>query len=322
MSHLPTDSDTPRQFARARRNPEDIPRFPLPEPPADFEEFWKTTWELAAAIPPRVTKREIPSQHAGHRVYEVEFDSLGGFRSGGWITVPKRGKITRGMVIGHGYGGRACPEPGFPGPSAVTIFPCARGFNRSASRGIPGRGGLHVLHGITQRETYSHRGCVAEIWAAATALLDCFPEAADRLHYAGSSFGGGIGALALPWDPRFHRAHLDVPSFGNHPVRVGIPCAGSGESVRRLFRVKPDVLDTLVYFDAAVAAQFLRIPTLVSAATHDPVVPPDGQFSVFQALAGPRRLFVRSQGHPGLEDEDEILNRELSRWWELSDDAI
>jgi cephalosporin-C deacetylase len=29
--------------------------------------------------------------------------------------------------------------------------------------------------------------------------------------------------MALPWDDRFQRAYLEVPSFGNHPLRVQMP---------------------------------------------------------------------------------------------------
>ncbi|GGX31334.1 hypothetical protein GCM10010321_52880 [Streptomyces chartreusis] len=41
--------------------------------------------------------------------------------------------------------------------------------------------------------TSSAGDCVAGLWGAATALLDLVPSLDGRL-------GGGIGALALPWD--------------------------------------------------------------------------------------------------------------------------
>ena len=62
--------------------------------------------------------------------------------------------------------------------------------------------------------------------------------AARRLDYMGISFGGGIGALALPWDERFHRAHLNVPSFGHHPLRLTLPepdTTGSGSNQNKNF---------------------------------------------------------------------------------------
>ena len=74
-----------------------------------------------------------------------------------------------------------------------------------------------------------------------------------------ASFGGGVGALALPWDDRFGAAHLNLPSFGHYPLRLTMPCIGSGEAVRRYHAEHPDVLDVLRYFDAATAATRIEI---------------------------------------------------------------
>ncbi len=292
-----------------------LKRVPAPDEPADFAEFWRRTYDEAMALPLHLSHREIPCDHPGVVVSELEFDSLDGVRIGGWLTVPADGRFIRGVVAGHGYGGRMEPELRPPGPPAVAIWPCARGFGRSAHPEIPDASDRHVLHGIDSRETYSHRGSAADLWRAASALLELYPEAARTLHYQGASFGGGIGALALPWDARFHRAFLDVPSFGNHPLRVTLPCEGSGEAVRRYHRRYPQALDVLAYFDAATAARHLRIPTLVAAALSDPAVPPPGQFAVYNALAGEKSLFIRRTGHPYTPEDDSQLWDQLTAWF-------
>ncbi|MGB8355334.1 MAG: acetylxylan esterase, partial [Chthoniobacteraceae bacterium] len=134
---------------------------PAPEGPVDFAEFWERTFEEARQVPLRIERREIASPYAGMKVWEVEFDSLDGVRIGGWITMPADGKFVRGVVAGHGYGGRSEPAPCEPGPPAVSIYPCARGFDRSARPDIPNSSAGHVRHGIESRETYVHRGCAA-----------------------------------------------------------------------------------------------------------------------------------------------------------------
>ena len=193
------------------------------------------------------------------------------------------------MVVSHGYGGREEPDFHLPFRRAALIFPCARGISRSACAGIPSNPDDHVLHGIERRETCVLGGCAADtVWCAASALLELFPMAARRLDYLGISFGGGIGALALPWDERFHRAHLNVPSFGHHPLRLALPGVGSGEAVRRYQQRTGRALATLRSFDAAAAARYLRIPVHVAAARFDPAVPPPGQFAIYNALAGER----------------------------------
>ncbi len=269
-----------------------------PDPSADFAAFWRDLQARAQAVSVAPILRELPSPQPRLRVFAVTFTSLDGIRIGGWLTRPRDEPVERGVVVGHGYGGREEPDFHLPFRRAALIFPCARGISRSACADISSNPNDHVLHGIERRETYVHGGCAADtVWCAASALLALFPMAARRLDYLGISFGGGIGALALPWDARFHRAHLNVPSFGHHPLRLALPCVGSGEAVRHDQRRTGQVLATLRYFDAAVAARYLRIPVHVAAARFDPAVPPPGQFAIYNALAGRRELFVLQAGH-------------------------
>ena len=209
-----------------------------PDPPVDFADFWRSTFAaaIASAVLPRPTRREV-RRTPRLIVEEVEFDAWAGdaarpVRLGGWLTTPATGPVTSGLVVGHGYGGRNAPDPTPLVPGAAVLYPCLRGFNRSVQLDIPGTADLHVLHGIGSRETYVHRFNAADLWAAASALLELEP-AATPLAYAGASFGGGVGAMMLPWDARYQRAFLDYPSFGHHPIRLTLPCIGSGESVRR-----------------------------------------------------------------------------------------
>jgi cephalosporin-C deacetylase len=113
----------------------------------------------------------------------------------------------------------------------------------------------------------------------------------------GISLGGGLGAIALAWDTRLGRGHLNVPTFGHQPLRLELPCVGSGEAVRVFARTHGRLPEALRYLDAALAARHIRQPVHVAAARFDPVVPPPGQFAVYNALPGDRRLFVLEAGH-------------------------
>lgn len=269
-----------------------------PEQPADFAVFWGDRYNRARTIKTAPTWRELPSIRPDLRLFEIEFTSVEGFRVGGWLTRPRHEPVECGAVVGHGYRGRDGPDLDLPLRRTAVLFPCARGLSRSAHSDLPANPDAHVLHGIEHRERYIHGACAADlVWCAASALLDMFPNAARRLSYLGISFGGGIGALALPWDERFHRAHLNVPSFGHHPLRLTLPCVGSGEAVRNHQRRTGRALETLRYFDAASAASHLKIPVHIAAARFDPAVPPPGQFAIYNALAGPKELFVLAAGH-------------------------
>lgn len=288
-----------------------------PEEPGDLCSFWKRTYCEAMEIELQIECRRIDSPREEIELFEVDYNSWDGIRVGAWLTVPHNVPVERGMVVGHGYGGRDAPEFEVPGPACATIFPCARGFGRSKRVGLPDASDRHVLFGIESPETYIHRGCVVDFWCAATALIELYPEAAGDLHYRGASFGGGIGAMALAWDGRFRSAFLSVPSFGNHPLRVSLKCTGSGEAVRQYHRRHPEVLEALQYFDAATIARHIRIPVLCECALFDPAVPPPGQFAVFNALGGPKELFVRGAGHFNYPEEaaDDRRSWEAQERW-------
>ena len=292
-----------------------------PPIPTDFAAFWQRTYDEARSIPPHATMRE--RRRSKHQiVYDIEFDAwnLPGeppFRVGGWMTVPINEPVTTGVVVGHGYGGRAGPDAAPPLPNAAVIYPCARGFNRSARPDLPNNSDAHVLFGIESKETYIHRGCVTDPVGRGVGIdRTCSRDEANGSPTpAGAASGGGIGALAVPWEPRFRRAFLDFPSFGNYPIRLQLPCVGSGEAVRRFGGEKH--LPVLQYFDAAAAAAFTHTPTLVAAALYDPAVQPPGQFAVYNCLAGEKQLFVREAAHveyAGQAEEDARLRPIVERW--------
>lgn len=290
-----------------------------PLQPQDFAEFWRETYRQARRIDLRLSRREIECPDPRYTLEEVEYDSWEGVRIGGWLAQPKQVPPSASVVVGHGYGGRSGPDYTLPFDQAVLIFPCARGFHRSAAPELPSVAGEHVLHGIESRESYIHRGCVVDFWLAASVLQKCLPVELP-LFYHGGSFGGGIGALALPWDSRFQAAFLDVPSFGNHPLRVTLPCYGSGGPVKALFEQgHPEILQVLQYFDAASAAQHIQIPTFVAAALRDPAVPPPGQFAVYNALRCSKELYVRQVAHSEEETmqiDTRKLKQQLRTWFE------
>ncbi|MFE2021126.1 acetylxylan esterase [Streptomyces sp. NPDC059499] len=281
---------------------DELLRIPAPAAPEDFEAFWKERHSEARAVATAPEIGPVEAERDGVRLHEVSFTSVGGVRLGGWLALPVEGPAEHGFVIGHGYGGRQDPgvEVPLPLPRSAAILPCVRGMgSRGLWPGIPDTAARHVLHGVGSRETYVIGDCVADLWCAASALQELLPElrGPGALGYVGESFGGGLGALALPWDERFGAAQLTVPTFGNHPLRLTLPCSGSGESVRAHHREHPGVMEVLRYFDAATAAARLELPTFVAAALFDPAVPPPGQFAVHNALPGPRELLVLGAGH-------------------------
>jgi cephalosporin-C deacetylase len=289
-----------------------------PEPPG-FRPFWSRRYKRAVKVDPAPVLAPSAHPRAGFLVSDVEYRSTEGFPIRGWLLEPATGPVRAGFVVGHGYGGLEKPDFDLPRGDAVYLAPCFRGLARSSRAPISTDPVWHVLHDIHLRDRYIVGGCVEDVWTAVTTLLRIRPDVEGRVGYIGHSFGGGIGALALPWERRVARAHLDVPTFGHHPLRLRLPTIGSAAAVQGFARGNRHVVETLAYFDAAVAARYIRVPTHVSAALFDPAVVPPGQFAIYNALPSPKDLFVRSAGHFEYTEkviEDAELRAELREFFE------
>jgi cephalosporin-C deacetylase len=282
-----------------------------PAAPTGFDSFWQARHDHALGLDPRPWLSPSTSTHADWIVQDIRYGSTGDFPIGGWLLLPRDGKVRRGLVVGHGYGGREQPDFDIPVRETAVLFPCFRGLSRSSRPPISNDPAWHVLHDIDRPDRYILGGCVEDLWMAVSVLEKLYPGLAGRIGYSGISFGGGIGALALAFDRRIDRGHLIVPTFGNIPLWLSLPTVGSGASVQNYRKSHPHVADTLAFFDAATAATRIAIPMLVAVARFDPVVAPPCQFSVANALPTSNRheTVILDAGHfdyPGSEAQHKL----------------
>ncbi len=256
-----------------------------PQAPPQFDAFWQARYAGALGIRPQPRLAPSSSIHPDWHVHDIVYTSTGGFEIGGWLLRPRQGPVRRGLVVGHGYGGREQPDFDVPVEETAVLFLCFRGLSRSSRPPISSDPAWHVLHEIDKPERYILGGCVEDLWLAVSVLIELHPGLDGRIGYSGISFGGGIGALAIAFDKRIDRGHLVVPTFGNVPLWLTLPTPGSGRAVQHYRRAHPDVLDTLSLFDAATAATRIEQPMLVAVARFDPAVAPPCQFSIANALS-------------------------------------
>jgi len=267
-----------------------------PEPPESFAAFWQQRYDKTLSLRPDL-ERHCAGSHADYKIYDIRYQSTGGVTIGGWLLEPENRAIEQCIVVGHGYGGRDQPDYHFGMPATAYLFPCFRGLSRSRCAGVSDQPYLHVLHGIEDPDHYIIGGCVDDLWLGISVMLVLYPHTAGRIGYMGISFGGGIGALAAPWDKRIQRVHLNVPTFGHQALRFTLPTVGSGAAVTQYVQERGHIPITLSYYDAAIASTFASQPLHVAAALFDPAVAPPGQFAVYNAWAGPKRLYVLDAGH-------------------------
>jgi cephalosporin-C deacetylase len=290
---------------------------PKPTPPQDFQAFWQQRYQQTLKVQPIPNLSPSQWQHADYDVYDIHYLSTQAVVIQGWLMQPKQQPITRGLVVGHGYGGRDAPDFSWGFAETAVLFPCFRGLSRSTLPGVSSNPSEHVLHNINNRDEYIIGGCVDDIWLGVATLLELFPTI-NTIGYAGTSFGGGVGTLAFPWDQRINKAYVNVPTFGHQALRLTLPTVGSGEAVRQLHAQGVDVMQTLAYYDAASAAQFNTQPVLVAAALFDPAVAPPGQFAIYNAFNPPKELFVLEAGHYGYPNQpvqEKLLNQRVKAFF-------
>ncbi len=284
-----------------------------PEAPAGFDDVWAARYGRALRVDPRPRLRDSRCAHPDWIVHDLTYTSTDAFPIGGWLLLPRAGKVRRGLVVGHGYGGREQPDFDIPVTETAILFPCFRGLSRSSRPPISSDPQWHVLHDIDKPERYILGGCVEDVWVAVSVLTVLYPALGGRVGYSGISLGGGIGALAIAFDRRINLGHLIVPTFGNMPLWLTLPTVGSGHAVQAYRKSHPAVLETLRFFDSATAATRIDIPMLFAVARFDPAVAPPCQFSVANARPASHHheTFVLDAGHvdyPGMEEQHALLS--------------
>ncbi|WP_433675371.1 acetylxylan esterase [Microbacterium gorillae] len=281
---------------------------PIPAPDG-FADLWRGWNARVRATLPRFEVGEY-APFSAHEAAEIHYTAVDGTVLGGWVARP-RDRAPRVVVVhSHGYGGRERPEFDRVPDDAAAVFPLARGLGAlNAGVGAPSERDVHVLFGIDDPERYVLGACVRDLWMTQNIADELWGELPHYL--VGESFGGGVGALALPWDDRFVGATLVVPSFGQYDERLAAPCHGSGEAVRRYVREHPEAREVLRLFDASTAAAFARVPVRVEAALWDTHVPPPGQFGVAAGFAD-RELVVLPAGHAEYPGLTEVLQQAIA----------
>ncbi|MBY4612061.1 acetylxylan esterase, partial [Rhizobium sp. 9T] len=135
-----------------------------PEAPEGFDDFWEARYLRALTVDPQPVLRRSKISHPDWHVHDLVYISTGSFRIGGWLILPRQGEVRRGLVVGHGYGGRDRPEFDLPVKETAVLFPCCRGLSLSARPPISQNPSWHVLHDIDKPKSYIIGGCVEDLW--------------------------------------------------------------------------------------------------------------------------------------------------------------
>ncbi len=291
---------------------EDLLQIKGDTPVDGFREFWMAQYAAAKAWKVSyLVENELWAPEPGCRIYKIRFTSIDGFSIGMWIARPE--ESTGGNLIAHGYGNPSTP-PAVKRVDRTLAMPCIRGLGLSQCKEIPWMLQEHAAYGFDDPERYVIVGGVRDLWIALTIMIDMFPDTADNIVCSGGSLGGAMGAMAIPWDERIHYGDLSVPTLGG---RIMLECPTTPDTPGNT-RVQKALADAngmriIDFCNASSAAQFIRVPTIITPAWNDSNVPPPGQFAVANSIPEEYRIMrIREVGHAPATEADKIMETELS----------
>ncbi|MCS5728221.1 acetylxylan esterase [Herbiconiux moechotypicola] len=305
-----------------------MPRFDLPleelreyrpalTAPADFDGFWATTLDEAAAraTPTVLTRADGPL--AGFEVSDVTFSGFAGQPVKAWFITPaspSRDEVQRPCVvqfIGYG-GGRGLPVENIAWAAAghALLVMDTRGQGSVWGTGGdtpddapsgPAAPGF-VTRGIDDPSTYYYRRVFTDAVRAVAVARELPGVDAARVAVQGGSQGGGIALAVAGLSGAGLAAHpltavmADVPFLSHFERAVGMTSTDPYNEVVRYLSVHRTrterVFETLAYFDGMNFAARATAPAYFSVALLDPICPPSTVFASYNHYSGPKQIEV------------------------------
>jgi cephalosporin-C deacetylase len=286
---------------------------PAPQPPTDFEDFWKRTLSEAAELPLDPAFEHYDACLPAVEVFDVRFSGWGGHRIAAWLILPADGRASVPCVVQYlGYNsGRGIPLD--------HTFWAAAGYALLLmdTRGVSGLGGLpgstadpvgggnpqvpgFLTRGVLDPHDYYYRRVFTDAVRAVETAAVAPRVDASSIVLAGGSQGGAIAQAAAGLSALVGRppaaALVDVPFLTHIRRAIEITDAEPYKELIRFLATQRDVADrtlaTLDYFDGLNLAALGNVPALYSAALRDPVCPPSTVFAAFNAWQGTKEISV------------------------------
>ncbi len=250
----------------------------------------------------------------------MSFSGFGGGRVTGWYVRPEGSGPFPGVVVYHGYSGRA-PRPlelytlAAQGVAVLSMDCRGQAGDAPGSAAPASHGPGWITQGLRDPEGYYYRAIYADAVLAADALCDREEVDAGRVAFTGVSQGGGLTLAAASLSDRPVFAWADVPFLCDFERAVETATEHPYLEIAHFLRRRPDLeqhaFATLAYFDVVNLATQLSCPAEVTVGLWDTICPPSTVFGAFSRIgAADKHLRVyRFHGHalPYENDEQRLV---------------
>jgi cephalosporin-C deacetylase len=270
--------------------------------PADFEAFWQGVLHEADAIPLAPELVPDPLRTSGDiEVFQVFYNSLGQVRIAAWYCRPSH-RVERSPAIMFLPGYQLDPpipkEWARKGYIALSVAP--RGKLRSLRQFNPGYPNL-LTHNIVDRHTYTYRGFYVDTWRGIDFLLSRPEVDPTRIGVTGTSQGGGLTICTAAMRPEVRAAAAGAPYLCGFLDAIELTHTYPYEEINDYLRQHPDsrpqVEETLAYFDGVNFADHITCPIIVNIGLQDNVCPPETGYALFNRIGAADKRLYTYDGH-------------------------
>ena len=270
--------------------------------PPDLDDFWENVLSETARIPLKAEALPDPLRSTDDiEVFDVFFTSLDRVRIAGWYAVPRGRTGLPGLLQVPGYQ----MEPPVPknwarkGYAAFSVAP--RGKLRSNRQFNPGYPGL-LTYGIVDRNTYSYRGFYMDACRGLDFLLSREEVDGSRIGVTGHSQGGGLTVTTAALRPEVVKvAAAGAPYLCGFIDAISLSDSYPYQEIADYLRMnpgsRPQVEETLAYFDGISLAPRIRCPIVVSVGLQDSTCPPETGYAMFNAIGSSSKRLYAYDGH-------------------------
>lgn len=282
--------------------------------PDNFERFWRAGRADLVRVPPdpRLTAVEVEEIPGGRR-WEVSLGGVGG-RVRGILTLPP-GKgpfpavlLVPGAGVGRTAKATAFAQDGFAvlAINVHGIAPDSTDEYYASLRGRPlGLDWDYLWYGLDDPYHFYFRRVILDCIRAIDYLCSLPEVDTTRVAMTGSSQGGYLSIMTAALDNRIKAIHANVAGLCDVFGRLYDRPSG-GPQFLETAGVNDRHLRTLGYYDAALAARFVRVPARLGVGFIDAVCPPTTVYAAFNSLNGPKQADdFYTLGHSAPRDYDE-----------------
>jgi cephalosporin-C deacetylase len=266
--------------------------------PEHFDRFWREARAEVIRIPMDAKLEKVAAVDPGDaKRFKVSLASVNGSRIYGWLHLPEgKGPFPTVLSIPGSGVGRTGRFAGFTEAGIAVLAIEIHGLEPQEQEIVGAaqwirpetdetayftelqNGILSGYHGfgIEDPYRYYHRRSLQSAMRALDYL--CSREDVDphKIIVFGGSQGGGLSLLTAAIDKRVSAVVATVPAFCNN--------AASEDGHM------PEASRTLSYYDAALAAELIEVPTLIGVGFIDSICLPANVYAAYNNLSGPKKI--------------------------------